>query len=336
LEKQIYNESVMFPLKNLRLLTILISVFLSITARQAFAQNMIDENYGAPSDETIQQLKSQSIFLLEENRILEKEYEKLSKELFDLQVQAGQHENELQKVSTAAQELLHSRQKKQNTVQSLQKKSDSFETEKLLLESRRDYLRTQLMDMEENERLWALKLADSEYELRQLELSVRLKDFESDEYERKTPEIEDKLQESLLQEKELQTQIADAQGETMSTPLKIQKINDDNAEFEIQLQELERRRNLLEREFTLAQQKKVLEEKKTGRADIENEKRILENSVRDLEEEHSQLSKQVKESLVAKRQSKELIKDIIAIDKENHRLRQKIVDLQNKTISLNE
>lgn len=295
-----------------------------------FAQSNLGEEDTVISDEHIQQLKTQSILLLQENQRLEQEYQALSKELYGLQVKVGQHQNDLDQITSQTDQLIKDRREKKEAVDSLVTGASSLETQKILLESRRDYLRGQLLDMDGNQRVWALKLADSEQELRQLELSTQMKSLKSNKVEESLPTLDEQLQNSLLREKELQGEIEAIEEKIAAVPTDEQQAAFQISELEVRLDELSRERNLLDREYTLVEQKRKLEELKSGREDLAGQKYELEETVRQLEDEYDALSSQVKESLVKQQQRKKIINEIIAIDRENQRLREKIAQLQQR------
>ncbi len=323
-------------------LLIILSIFLIVknSAAEDSSLGRAEDPLQASSYNPFAELKGQIAAVLVENKKLERAYAEVSQEYFQVKILVDQNKNEIERMYNHSVDTKKQREDKKKAAKSLQVGKDIVADDVLIKQSRVAYLKGQLMDMQEQERLWKLQLSDWEYQKRQFEVDYKYKDFQSQEIQRKQNEesnnLKKELQALLEQEKELNHQIAEIESKKELSPTKIERLGQENKELEEKIQELQRNLAFKEKEILISKDKQVLAVKTAGNdlAQKKKEKVELAEKVDGLQKELNKLNDMVDFSLLRQDRKRQLLKEIVNVDKENQELRTKIEALQGKVKSL--
>lgn len=286
------------------------------------------------------EIKARIAALLVENKKLETEYAAIQKEYAQTKVLVEQHRNEIDMMHQHFLETNRERKDTKKAVKSLRVGQDSMANDILIKQSRIAYLKGELLDMEEKERLWNLQLADLGYQKRQLEMDYKYKNFYSQENQRRQNEelnnLKKELKSLLEQERELKHQISELETKRESYPYKAQRLTEENKEWEDKIKALQKDLDFKMRENATLREKQSFTVKSAEytRNQKEQEKVELTEEVQNFQKELDNFNQNVDLSLLRQDRKRQLVQEIINIDKENQQLRDKITDLQQKLTSL--
>ncbi len=213
---------------------------------------------------------------------------------------------------------------------------DQVETELLLQESQKNALNLKAIDSDSVSKLWELKLADLQYQKRQLELEVKMASLTCKENLDKRKEeltaLNKILQDNLSQAEALKKQISEMEKKADVSPQQLSEYKIINKRLEAQIEEKKREIGYFERENKLFEDKKnyIAKSLDYDLEKVKEQKLILENLIKDLEKQYKGINQMVKASIVNQKQINDYTQEFINIDKENQKLRQEIEAAQKK------
>jgi len=296
----------------------------------------------------INEVKSDIAGLLAENKKLEVEYRRLQDRFHELQGNVEQRrksmkEKEMEGIAIVTPDygepVIHKRPRKIRDEQLL-RQLDMMENEWLMLEGQNSFLKGQHMDLNDKERLLELQLADLEYEKRELELELKIKEFRFLAGHRKeaweTQDLRNQLQASIENERALSRMIEESGENAVTGPRRMPFYRRQNKRLTFQIEEAQRKLGFKVRENAILKDKMLYSTKIMDGPIVRKEEQMamLEADVARLEEEHSVLNEEVNAALVRQKKKKKLIKEIVDLDQENQRLREKISKLQDQIGSM--
>jgi len=288
----------------------------------------------APAYNSINRMKAEISDLLKENERLDSEHQRLTAELEMLQAEAYQNQQQIKKMKLEAWEQIDQQRTYSNELIGLENDVGALENERLLIESKNSFMSGRLIDLEQNQGLRQLQLAEMEIERKELELNFKLKQFDHEqavaENLEEVRQIKEDYQINLEIEKELVRKIEKVEEEGRENPKVIQRIKDENKKLENKIQDLEAKHDRKVKENNFLKNKKFYVQKFLEHEywKVDTERDRLEETVKVLREEYGDLNKKVKMSLLNKNKKKRLINDVLIKDQENQKLREMIAQLQ--------
>jgi len=296
-----------------------------------FAKSNPQEGYAY---QDITEIKKQVSGLLEENRQLKAQHENLRNELNMLQSKV---DNARKNLSGAEKRTLDKRQKYRMSgeiVKIFDGDVNRLKNEILIQKSKESFLKAKLIDYDKEIELWKLKSKKAKYEIRQLELKIKRKQFQVSEQNKDKSDISQQLNDEITQAKkkkeELLNEINEINAQSSTYPELIIELQKSNFELQKQLTKISSQQRIKDKEVAILQDKKILKELefKKDFEDYEFERRKLRNNVEQLDQDYNALNNMVDLSLTKKSEKRVIMQDIINLDKENQILLQKIQSIQ--------
>ncbi len=283
----------------------------------------------APKQNEFDSMKSQISQLIEENKKLEVEYSLLYSEFENVVQQIKERRNEVamleQKAGMPAEPQAEA-----------PSQSDGNSNELLVLESRINFLKTRLGNLEDQIAARTMQIKSLQYQKGELEIDVKMKNYQIVEKDKKSSgsieALKTDLQKIQAEEQAAVERIAVLQEEKQSYPQKIKELQDANKDLKDKIATLEKKREIRQRESANLKDKKLLEQLLSEKAMSvkEEEKAKLEASLKTLENEYNHLDRQVSSTLQNNDENQAMLKNLIQVDKENQDLRDRIVALKEK------
>ncbi|MDP8212860.1 MAG: hypothetical protein P9X22_06190 [Candidatus Zapsychrus exili] len=328
---------------NLRIL-ILINVILLFVARGAFSDQrsaasralmdteILLDSYG---DDVLGQIKKEAVSVEKINKELEHEHDIVNKELNIFAKTIAQYKKKIISLKADLENLEGYQENSKDSFieqKSLQKLEDNI----LINKSKNIYLKGQLMDADEELRLKKMKLADSEYNLRQEKLDYKIKKHAFNEEQRRKKvdnnKLRKELQGNLNKTIRIEQSLSDIGKRSAYFSESIQRLAEENKRLEDKIGEIEERKDFKSKEVSLLK-KKIEFARKSLEVDVlPKEKKIrgLIGNVNKLNKEYNFLNDSLKSSLIMRDEKRDLMKKIIEHDKENQELIDKILLLEEK------
>ncbi|MBZ0165440.1 MAG: hypothetical protein K8I00_01445 [Candidatus Omnitrophica bacterium] len=184
--------------------------------------------------------------------------------------------------------------------------------------------------------LLELYLADLRYQRRELELDLKLhkvkqQDRRGEALQAQT-QLKNEIQSGLIKERQLMQALQRKQEEVTQAPQENIRLKKENSALERELPALQKKVEFKDREIEILKNKITLQQKSADPvlSKEEKERQVLEARIKERRERYESLSKLVGTSLRRQERKKQLLRDIIAFDKENQDLQEKIVELNDK------
>lgn len=280
--------------------------------------------------------KAQLDILLRKHAELEKENNALENELAEIQESLEQEKKAVEgwRQKWSLENKLND--KENSALSSLHNKIKALDDERLLKESRNAYLRSQLIELDDQQRIRNLQLSDLGYQRKELQMDFKLKEFQLEEHQQKQGQEIERIKKSIEvnkeQQKKIEAQINTLENEHAVYPGKIEQLQGEVSRLEFQVGAVERQKALKEKENNYLKDKKVYEtralEDEFWKA--QEEQANLQRDVRDLETKLDAMNEIMDASLVSQDHKIKLTSELIRIDSENQSLRDRIVELQQK------
>lgn len=264
--------------------------------------------------------------LMGENAQLKAQNDKLGEEMEALKarvVRSKKSLNEMQQNSLAEQQKYRM---SQETVKVFDGDSGKLENEILILKGKIAQLKGKIIDQDKKNELWKLKLTETEYELRRLNLEKEKKQSLQDENLVKLRETEGQLKNEIAQagraREELTNEIEKLKKESREYPDLMIDLQKKNLSMQREIDKLSSRNKIKIKETDILNDKKLLTEMqfRNEYEEFKVERENLKEEVEQLESEYSNLNKMVDASLSKKSEKRVLMQSIISLDKENQGL----------------
>jgi hypothetical protein len=280
-----------------------------------------------------QTIQKEIATLAHENQLLKKQYEILNKEREQLLAEHKMESQEAERINALTQRRVEGQMQGQSSVGALEREVERIRGDMMLKETRLSYLSGEMLGMEERQKLWKLKIADLQYEKEQLEMELKRKELLTSEKKHKQEiallDLKQTLMGKIQEEEAIRAQMKilhEHGGDPMGYVRQLRKKNEslrreleqrrkDRAKRGQGLSQLDEETPLLQ---SVATDNRVLTPEDLARLEIE---------VAALEKEYTTLSEGIEASLSEQAQRKKMLVQVIAIDKQNQDLRQKITQL---------
>lgn len=307
-----------------------------VSTQSGFAQDLLSAAAQPSRQEQFEGVKSEVSNLIEDNKKLEVEYSLLKnefdnlinqlterkKEVEDLKNKFGYQDDSLEKAAAAP------------------KPADSSADEALTLESKINYLKTRLGNLEDQNLARKLQIDALRQQKGETEIDIKMMNYKladknnTNELDKLKVEIDNMQKE----EEKAVNQIAELEEKKQIYPKKIEELRATNKELQNKVIELEKKNDFKSRENANLRDKKLLEQMLAERAySVHQEEKIkLEQSLSQLQKQYTMLDQQVSSSLQLNNQNREMLKSLIQVDKENQDLRDRIVALKEKLSQINQ
>lgn len=305
-------------------------LFLAFQSRLE-AQEAADGAFGALSG-----IKDRISRLMEDNAGLRAEYTELYNEYQNLQTNSFRHASEIENFKQNSENIQHARRGQKDKLTALEEDAQKVQADILLNETKAAFLKSNLMNMDDKQRLLKLQFADLEYQKRELEMELQLKTIAAQDkaaqYDKELQALKLQLQINLEKEAQLTHAISDFKSTAVAVPERAERLEGENRELEDQIAELERKLDFKLRETDLLKNKRELGVKlmENGTFFKGKRKEDLEQKVAALEAQYNDFSQKMETSLTGQTKRKALMQSVIDIDKENQGLRDKIAELTEK------
>ncbi|HLF19012.1 MAG TPA: hypothetical protein VI749_09035 [Candidatus Omnitrophota bacterium] len=279
--------------------------------------------------------------LLVDNKKFEAEYQALKQQLDELKGTFETKEKRFEKFVPKNMEEERDQQRRINSLKALYQDVEKLKNEIMMKKSRTTYLTTQLIDLEEKQRLWKMKLTELEITKREIELDIRMKEYEVNEHQRGKDatlnELQDKIQKALDEERELLSRISAIEDGVYYSPAKAVELETQNDELTLRVQSLEKDLEFAHRETEILEKKRLLASKSRGSSILKKqvEKRELEGQVEELRRRMEQLNALMDESIARKAEKEGLLQSFVQMEQDNQKLRTQIEEMESKINSFN-
>jgi chromosome segregation ATPase len=296
---------------------------------QAFAQ-------AGSSYEVLTSLRARMNALIAENQRLAQEHQAAQKKFQALQSQVAALEDQIRGIKgdePIASSISTDNPQSQST---LEKDIHLLENEYLIKQSRAAFLRGEILDFQQKEKLRQLRLAELEYTRRGMAIELNFQQFLSEESQRKQMKETEKLKKLIKFNEEKSKSIiplmAELEEKRQQYPQEAKVIEQQIAELEKQVKRASSQKEFKERENAILKDQQLLAEKKAQyeAANQQAEKDGLEKEVHQLEIKFNTMDKAMEGALTRQQQRQEMINLITNVDQQNQRLRSKIAGLDQE------
>lgn len=314
--------------------------FISNAYSQGEGMSSGDYSYFDYSFNTIDQIKAEISALLAEHGKLDQEYEVLSKQAYGLQETIKEQKGKLIKIKKDKYLFQKEHKDKKYNIKAVYNDISSLETEVMIRQSKNTYLSGNLIDIDGQLRVLKLKIDELQYQKRELQMNVKLKQVHIEEKESKQNKtlktIENEHIKSLEKEKALNAELAELQQQYYALPDKIAIVQDEITGIEREIDDLNKQKLFRIKENQHIQRKKELKDKMIDvmLSDKKKKKDNLQVKVDKLQEEYDIFDQKIKKFIASKERRHEVMKSLINIDRENISLRLKIDKLKEKIVEL--
>ncbi|MCA9399714.1 MAG: hypothetical protein KC618_08190 [Candidatus Omnitrophica bacterium] len=307
--------------------------FLVILAVTVSAEE--DSRFESYNYRAITEIKGEVTQLLSENQQLKQEHNILQEQLNALMLIRQDKQTQVKELADKTGAFWM-----QNESQSYDKALEgnflNLEKDLASQNARLNYMNSELMDLDERHRLWKLYLADLEYQKRELQLKLKLKEAEAIENNRDRAEDISRIRREIMTTREkhqrLKAEIGRLDQTVDGVTTQAKKLLTENKALEQQNMVLERRVDIRYSENQLVRDK-IAYTKKLKEAPVLDqlkEKNTLEDEVARLEKDYEQLNRALVSSWNQQQMERKLINNVMAIDKANQGLKEKIENLRKE------
>ena len=316
---------------------ILISILFFFRSAVVLAQ---DYDYWEAKDSVeLMKIKREISDLLAENARVSTEYNNLRKELFDLKTKADNFVVEIKTMEEDARTAVGAEAARTKEIQSKRGQIKQMQNDALIAKSRLSLIKGNVLDYDEKINLRELKLKELDYKKRELELEWEMKASQNESEVLREKEERDRLAQRLEQDlrkkKELESHIISQQTIAKEASESIGIITAEIKELEDKLKNLQKEKEYKDKMIVFLKDRRtiVVKEEELALWDDEYKKVVLTEQVKKLNKEHETLNEAIKKSLSVQARRRELLEQIMEIDKKNQQLRREIADYE-KTIEL--
>jgi len=287
-------------------------------------------------DKSIKKIKDKIEGLLSKNKELEAKYSSLEAEYNSLKKKVSDEQEEVSLLSQYINKVKAEREEKSTLLPSLKTEVQRLQDDMLLRKSGNMRLRAQLLDTEENLRLWELKIADLKLYKKERQMDLELKEYRFNEAKKKqmaeVEELRARLERLLKEEEDCLRAVKDISKRGSSAAEKVSELRRENEQMREKIRKLRHDKEIKLKENSILKDKKLLVIR-SGEDALSRKERLrsqYDEIVSQMEEEYNYLSKLMEKLVARQKKRTELMKEIIRIDKENQELRKKIEQLKQK------
>ena len=316
---------------------ILISMLFFVFCNDVFAQGY---DYWEKKDNVeLMNIKREISVLLAENTKLSSEYNSLRREFYDIKAQA---ENVVFGIKAMEEKSLRSvgmKDKRSKGLKEMRGNLKKLKDDALISKSRISYLKGKFLDREEKMNLWNLKFKELDFKKRELEMELEMRSalHESEvlKEKEKLDRLTQALEQNLRKKQELKSHIIFQQTKGKEAAESIGRISMEIkfAEGKVKLLQKEKEYNAKMLVFLKDKRTIVVKEQELALWDDEYNKVFLKEEVKKLKQEQEEFTKSMQAALSRQTRKRELLDQVMGVDKKNQQLRRQIADYE-KTIEL--
>ncbi|MBU0467589.1 MAG: hypothetical protein KJ736_00825 [Candidatus Omnitrophica bacterium] len=319
--------------------TILILIIISILicGNTVFAQ---DYDYWEAKDNVeLMNIKREISELLAENSKLSTEYNNLRREMYDLKTAIDNVVAEIKEMGENARKAVGRQGERTKEIKIKMENIKQMQDDALIAKSRLSLLKGKALDSEEKMNLRNLKLKELDYKKRELEMEWEMKaSIHASEMLKEKEGLDrltQKLEQNLRKKQELESQVISQKTKVLEATESIRTTSAEIKALEEKLKLLQKEKEYKSKMIVFLKDRRtiVVKEQELTLWDDEYNKVILAEEVRKLKKEHEDFNNAMKVSLSSQTRKRELLEQVMEIDKENQQLRRQIADYE-KTIEL--
>ncbi|MBU1995617.1 MAG: hypothetical protein KKF78_00505 [Candidatus Omnitrophica bacterium] len=319
--------------------TILILIIISILicGNTVFAQ---DYDYWEAKDNVeLMNIKREISELLAENSKLSTEYNNLRREMYDLKTAIDNVVAEIKEMGENARKAVGRQGERTKEIKIKMENIKQMQDDALIAKSRLSLLKGKALDSEEKMNLRNLKLKELDYKKRELEMEWEMKaSIHASEMLKEKEGLDrltQKLEQNLRKKQELESQVISQKTKVLEATESIRTTSAEIKALEEKLKLLQKEKEYKSKMIVFLKDRRtiVVKEQELTLWDDEYNKVILAEEVRKLKKEHEDFNNAMKVSLSSRTRKRELLEQVMEIDKENQQLRRQIADYE-KTIEL--
>ena len=315
-------------MKNIFIMIFLILAF--SLEQSSFAQ---PEESAEPASEVKSQwqvnldiIKEETNKLIDEHNALRDQHEALRAKLSSLEAASSQQKAKRGKILKNNQRLEVETEEQVRTLNSLQEETDALQKEILVQASANEALNEKLTEQKESGKLLETKLSELELKKKEMLLDLKLEEAMRDEGGTEGRELNNLKKDLSGHEKKEQT-LAQSIKETKEKSVyyneQVVRISRENKELEKQIAQLQKRKGSV-KSPSMEEPASVIP------ADQLKEKKQLEARIQQMGTQLEQLQASVRGSSEMLERKRNLISQIMTLDEENQKLRDRVMELKNK------
>lgn len=288
-------------------------------------------------------VKQEIAGLMERHSALKINYMSLQNKLTALQEVVWQRRREISDIQGRATEVDSHRMSTKELYKTFEEKLKQNQDALMVEESRAIHLYKQLKDIEKTQELERLKLKELEYQKQELVMEQQLKDLDTKKYSvdidvNDVERLKKELNRYQRKEKELKRLVKQIEKREGSFSDEIRKFQYENKSLEKKVEWIKK-----EVEFKGRENSNLLDKKLLLQNNLEGylvkkkaEKKLLEEKVSRLEFDYQDFEKRVDVSIKRQQRKRELLRDIVMLDRENQNLRNQVEELETNIHILEE
>ncbi|MBU4334565.1 MAG: hypothetical protein KKD07_09005, partial [Candidatus Omnitrophica bacterium] len=308
-----------------------------ICGNTVFAQ---DYDYWEAKDNVeLMNIKREISELLAENSKLSTEYNNLRREMYDLKTAIDNVVAEIKEMGENARKAVGRQGERTKEIKIKMENIKQMQDDALIAKSRLSLLKGKALDSEEKMNLRNLKLKELDYKKRELEMEWEMKaSIHASEMLKEKEGLDrltQKLEQNLRKKQELESQVISQKTKVLEATESIRTTSAEIKALEEKLKLLQKEKEYKSKMIVFLKDRRtiVVKEQELTLWDDEYNKVILAEEVRKLKKEHEDFNNAMKVSLSSQTRKRELLEQVMEIDKENQQLRRQIADYE-KTIEL--
>ena len=286
--------------------------------------------------ETLSTIRSESSSVLEENRKLKAENQMLEEAIAELQAQYQQAEEENRTIVQQIQRMDLMPKEAPKPDEGLSRKVDFLEKQVDEKKAEAESLKIQLQTFDQKKKI--LELQNSDLQLQKDTLALGLKDQNNPPKQEiaygnnnsSIKKLKSNLQESQRNEQQLSDQVARLKNIQPSSPDAMKDFTDKQQALTLQLKDLQSQKKQLVQENELLKREylNALRLAEIGYPEVSRKKEELETQVKQLEGQIESINGTVETAATVQTHKRQLINEMMTVDRENQELRKKIETLK--------
>jgi len=304
-------------INNIRIL-IVVTALLLMTASAGQT-----DYYGQAQRTSLGDIRLEMKDLVAINKALETEYSLLTIEMSILEASIHKLREKMALVRQNSRDELQVRNKHNKSLTQLHDSYAYLQNDLTLHESQNAYWEGSLMDLDENERVWALMLADLKIQNREKTMNIKMLEYGRDEEINKAQEVVIKLKNTIArqleEERELLHWIQKLTNEGSGYEIKAVDLKNDNQALLENRGYVEKKLGFKDREIAILKNKRLYAIRKSEAKLFrkEQEKSKIETIVKQLEKEYADMDQLVNASLLKQQQRRNFAESMKVLNKNN-------------------
>jgi len=300
--------------------------------------------YYQPDDpEGFESLKQEAAALISVNKKLEEQFRLLRDKSIRLQALVEEYRREVEALAQDSQQISSVTGDRPDPKESrYQPRLSSTEDEIILNESKNRFLVGQLINLDEHKRLWELQRQDLEYQKRDLEMQLKLKQFKYHELKREREKaiqsLRNQLKSNYEQVKFLEETKASMEKELAEAPKDTYKLTEEVINLQTELEIQKTKRDITARERDILGKKRLLMQQTMDAQvnELQTVNHKLQNQLASLNTKYETTTESLQDAVTRQFKQQKIVSNIMTLDQENRELMEKIKELRDEIKKLEE